>query len=66
MSCWVGEPTRTRRHRDRIGARILVDEFAIMINRRLGEYFSMVRRRADWASLDKLSASFITTTDPQP
>jgi hypothetical protein len=28
----------------------------------LGEYFSIVRRRADWASRVKLSASFITTT----
>src|SRR5271155_5744712 len=62
ISVCVGAATRTRRHLERMGARILVDEFATRMRRRLGEYFSIVRRRADCASLVKLSASFITTT----
>lgn len=41
---------------------ILLVELAQRITRRLDVYFSIVRRRADWASRDMPSASLMITT----
>lgn len=62
ISVSVGAATRTRSVRDRIGAMIPDVLFATRMRRTLLLYFSIVLRRAAWASRVKPSASFITTT----
>lgn len=57
-----GAPTRSNKHRDRIGPMILLVELAQRITRKLDVYFSIVRRSADWASRDMPSASLMITT----
>lgn len=57
-----GAATRTRSVRDLIGAMIFDVLFASNMSRRLGLYFSIVRRRAACASRVRWSASLITTT----
>lgn len=57
-----GAPTRSRRHLERMGPMILEVELAQRMIRRLAVYFSIVRRRADWASRESRSASLMMTT----
>mgnify|MGYP006969721717 CR=1 FL=1 len=45
---------------------ILLVELAQRITRKLDVYFSIVRRRADWASRDMPSASLMMTTIDVP
>jgi hypothetical protein len=58
----LGAATRMSRHRLLIGAINRLVLLAQSIIRMFDMYFSMVRLRAAWASLDNESASFITTT----
>lgn len=57
-----GAATLTSKQRDRMGAMILLVDVAQRIKRKLPIYFSIVRRKADWASRERESASLITTT----
>ena len=57
-----GAATRISKHRLLMGAINRPVLFAHRIIRIFDMYFSMVRRRAAWASLDSESASLITTT----
>jgi len=59
----LGAATRIRRHRLLIGAMSRLVLLAHRIIRKLVIYFSIVLRRAAWASRDRESASFIMTTD---
>lgn len=62
ISSVLGAATRMSRQRDLIGEMIFEVELAQRIRRRLPMYFSIVRRRADWASRDNASASLMMTT----
>ena len=58
----VGAATRTSRHRERIGAMILLVLLAHRMRRMLVMYFSIVRRSAACASRVSESASLMITT----
>lgn len=60
---WDGAATRMRRQRLRIGAMRRLVLFAHSMMRKLFMYFSIVRRRAAWASRDRESASLMMTTN---
>jgi hypothetical protein len=62
ISSAVGAATRTRRHRDLIGAMSLDVELAQRMIRILAMYFSIVRRSAACASRERESASLMITT----
>lgn len=57
-----GAATLTSKQRLRMGEMILLVEFAHMMSLMFVEYFSMVRRRAAWASRLRASASLMMTT----
>lgn len=58
-----GAPTLISRHRLRIGPMIMLVDSAQRIILRLPMYFSIVRRRAAWASRESESAELMTTTE---
>lgn len=58
----VGDGIRIMSSLDRMGAIILLVLVQHRITRRLAMYFSMVLRRAAWASLERDSASWKTIT----
>lgn len=67
--CWCpltsssdGAPTRSNRHRLRMGPMILLVELAHKMTRKFAVNFSIVRRSADWASRESRSASLMMTT----
>lgn len=62
ISCTLGAATLTSKHLLLIGAMMLLVLLASRMRRKLGLYFSMVRRRAACASRVRWSASLITTT----
>lgn len=57
-----GAATRTNKHRLRIGEITLPVPLQHRIMRKLPMYFSMVRRKPCWASLERRSASLMMTT----
>lgn len=57
-----GAATLTSKQRLRMGEMILLVELAHMMSLMFVEYFSMVRRRAAWASRLRASASLMMTT----
>lgn len=58
-----GAPTLSSKHLDLMGPIILDVELAQRMTRRLDVNFSMVRRKADWASRLSPSASLMMTTE---